>query len=196
MKRTLLLVVAMTVVAGLIATSCASSPNSSGNRIPREMLQARRQTLAMEGDYIVGIGVANLATMSQSRAQAANRATMEIVRQLELLVEYMSLDMSMNSEVDRQAALSLQLDIQRTLARQNVRGATVIDEYESNGDVWIAMRFSRNDAKREIASAVQAASRLAAPLAVADWAEGKMDSALDNAFGKANALPPQFRDND
>ena len=193
MKRTLLLVVAMTVVAGLIATSCASSPSGSGG-IPREMLDARRKVLAIEGDnYIVGIGAAHLATTNQSKAQASNRAALDIVRQLELMVDYMGLDMSMNSEVDRQAALSLQLDIQRTLARQTIRGATVIEEYEdTNGKYWVAVRFSRNDAKREIANAVQAASRLAAPLAVADWAEGKMDRALDNAVGQTNALPPQF----
>jgi hypothetical protein len=195
MKKTKFLFVSVIVVAGLVATSCGSiSAGSAGARgIPDKIRDARKNALAMEGDMIVGIGTAYAGTVSTSRTMAAGRADMDIIRQLQVMVEYMAIDLQAGSEVDHDAALSFQLEIQRTLARQNLTNATIVEEYEdSNGQYWVAARYSRSAAKTQIAAAVEAANRLAPHAAVSDWALDKMDAALDKALGQNNGLPVQF----
>ena len=194
MKRTFFFVVEVTVVAGLVATACASGPSGSVGGIPGSIQQARRNAMAMEGDMVVGIGTAHMRTVNQSRSTASNRAVLDIMRQLELMVDYMAVDLQVGSEVDHQAALAFQREIQRTLARQTVRGATTVEEFEDrNGQYWVAMRISRSAARTEILNASQAAARLAPSAAAAMWALEEMDRALDRAIQQNNSLPPQYR---
>jgi len=195
MKRTKFLFVSVIVVAGLVATSCGSISAGSGRArgIPGPIQEARKNALAMEGDMIVGIGTAYMGTVSQSRSMAANRATTDVMRQLQLVVQYMATDLQAGSEVDHDAALSFQLEIQRILASQTLVNTTsIVEDEDANGQWWVAMRYSRSAAKTQIAAAVEAANRLAPHAAVSDWALDKMDAALDKALGQNNGLPVQF----
>ena len=194
MKRTAFVVVVLALVAGLVATSCASGPaDRPGGGIPGPIQQARRTTMAMEGNMIVGIGTANMATLSQSRTTAANRAAMDLIRQLGLMVDYIAVDLQAGAEVDHSAALAHQREIQLTLARQTIRNATIVDEYEAaNGQYWVIMSLSRAQALNEIADANQSAARLAPGAAAAEWSLEQMSGFLDSAMQRTNNHPVTF----
>jgi len=195
MKKSSFIVILLTALV-LIIASCSSSSTGSSARIPEQIMTARRNAITME-NVIVGIGTANLANISQSRSTASNRALTDIVRQLEIMVDYMALDMQMSAETDPQAAVAFQMEIQRTLARQTIRNAVIIEEYQAdNGQYWIATRLSRSNAILEISTAAQAANRLSPNAQVALWAAGAMDDALENALKRNNENPVTFIDTD
>jgi len=210
MSRTVF-VVALTVAVGLIATSCGTGappqpatrvivvqePAPVATGIPPSIMQVRTDAMQVREDdgpaFAVGIGTANMGTIARSRSTATNRALGEITRQLGVMVEYMAIDFGAGAESDPGVQLEFQLEIQRTLARQTLRGVDVVAEYmAADGLYWVAARISRQEAAREIVSAANAASALVPGANAAMWALGMMDEALGNAFGQNNEHPPVY----
>lgn len=197
MKKALVVVV-LVVAVGFVATSCATGPSAQAaawpgaGGIPERILQARRDALPIEG-AIVGVGSANMGTVARSRSTATNRALGELTRQLGTIVEYMAIDLGVGAESNPGAQIEFQLEIQRTLARQTLRGVEIVEEYmAADGQYWVAARLSRQNAAMEIAAAADAAAALAPGANIAMWALGMMEDALGNALGQNSELPPVF----
>ena len=190
------------MAAALLVSACASAPGvggGGGGGVPAPLAEARRAALAMEGDMIVGIGTANMPTVARSRSQAANRALLDITRQLGAMVEYMSVDFGMGAETDHAASVEFQREVQRTLARERIQGATTIEEYRArDGQYWVAMRFSRAAATSAMSNAVNEAMMVNAAWAALGVRE--MQAALDELMPRAavqnNVRPMEFVDTD
>jgi len=163
MKRTIrFLVVAIFVLAAAVVfstASYASEPDSSGGGIPEPIRQARRSAMD-KGDVIVGIGTARTETISQSRAAAIDWALTNIVQQIDFSVSYYD-----------------PVNETHMLARNTMRGATIIEEYLSpDGQYWMVIMLSRSAARaQEVSAGIE-------------WAIQKMDEAFER-LNQNNVAP-------
>jgi hypothetical protein len=177
MKRIFGLCLAALLVLGLFA--CASTGNS-GKRIsggvPEFVRDAVRNT---PEDALVGIGTANLASISQSRVIAATRARAEISRQLGTVIRDMSRDFQASSEVDPSTALSFQENFTLALSESKLQGSSVVDEdMDDNGNYWCIVMLNKGEAAREINQAA-AQAKLRVPAAASFEAEKRMNEVFD-----------------
>ena len=130
-------------------------------------------------DVLIGIGTANLASLSQSRTLAANRARAEISRQMNTIVEDMIRDYQASSEIDRDAALSFQENITVSLSKSTLTGSAIVDEDgDDNGNWWTVVMLSKTNVANEITQA-QAAAKLSVPAMASFNAEDRMNAAFD-----------------
>jgi len=128
--------------------------------------------------------------MARSTAEARGRA--EITRQLNVVVSNMVIDYMAGSEADQAALLSFQESITQTLAHSLLRGATVRDEINVNGEQVTVVMLSSANVANEIMEANRAAAALAPHMANAQWALERMGRALE----AQNMAPPVLRDHD
>jgi hypothetical protein len=190
MKRIFGLCLAALLVLGLF--SCASTGSSGGNPaapasrsapgrrisggVPEFVRDAVRNA---PEDALVGIGTANLASISQSRVIAATRGRAEISRQMDTVVRDMVRDFQASSELDPASALSFQENFTLTLSQSRLVGSSVVDEdVDGNGNYWCVVMLTKGEAVKEINQAA-AQAKLRVPAAASFDAEWRMNDAFD-----------------
>ena len=174
----------------LVLAGCRSSASATQQVVPGEFPDFVRDAIVnAPEDVLVGIGTANLASLSQSRTISTNRARAEIARQMNSMVDDMIRDYQASSEVDPQAVLSFQENITVTLARADVTGARVVgQDITQDQTVWTVVWLDRASVTRHISQA-QAAARLAVPAMASFDAESRMIE----AFARQISAEPQVR---
>jgi hypothetical protein len=195
MKKIVAVVVALCVL-GLVG--CASEPtgrspaagssaegtqtSNQSNKVPGSFPQFIKDALRnVPDDVLVGIGVAKLASVSQSMTISSTRARADISRQMNTMIQDMVRDYQASSEVDPSAALSFQENITVALSKSTLEGSRVVEQDQSaDGSVWTVVWLGKNDVVREISQA-QAAARLAVPAMASFNAEARMNEAFSNA---------------
>jgi hypothetical protein len=135
-------------------------------------------------DAIVGIGVAKLASLSQSMTISATRARAEISRQMNSVIRDMVTDFTASSEVDPDSALSYQETITVALSQSKLTGSVVIDQdQDADGRVWTIVSMSKASVANEINQAA-AAAKLAVPKMAALDTQSRMDAAFSKIAGE------------
>ncbi|MCL2809371.1 MAG: hypothetical protein FWD24_04810 [Treponema sp.] len=159
-------------------TSTQQRPVSS--RIPQEVRDAIRNA---PEDALVGVGTANLRSLSQSRTVSATRARAELSRQMDTFIQDMVRDYTASSEVDHSATVSFQENITVALSRSRLQGAVIVDEVEDErGNYWTIVMLSRQNALNEVNQAVSAA-KLSVPAMASFNAEDRMAAAFERFQG-------------
>ena len=192
----LIVLLTMFAVIGCKTTNTAAPAGPSGtdqsNRVPGGFPPFVRDALRnVPDDVLVGIGVARLASVSQSMTISATRARADISRQMNTMIQDMVRDYQASSEVEPSAALSFQENITVALSRSTLVGSRVVEQDStSDGSVWTVVWLGKSDVVNEINQA-QAAARLAIPAMASFNAEDRMNE----AFARQSALPFQANDN-
>jgi curli biogenesis system outer membrane secretion channel CsgG len=143
--------------------------------------------LGASEDVLIGIGTYrignDMAKMGTGKTFAETRARADLARQLDTMVKNMVTDYTATSEIDPDAALSLQESITQALSRAELKGArTVKMDVDGNGLLWVVMEFSKSAAAAEVNQASSAA-KLAVPAAAAFDALARMDAAFSKEAG-------------
>ena len=125
-----------------------------GDDVPESIWNAVRD--APEG-ALVGIGVARMENIALARTIAETRARDDISRQLHELTESILADYATAAGTDPAAAIALQEGAAVTVRQSTLRGATIIDEARVDGEHWVVVALSRENAAVEIATAVESA---------------------------------------
>jgi hypothetical protein len=178
MKRAFSVIVVICVI--FLIAACASDKPATAQQggMPTWVQQYRRDA---PEDVIVGIGVAKMATLNQSRTVSETRARGEITRALNSIVKSMVEDYTVSSEVDTSAAVAFQQQIEVSLARANLQGARIMEQNsDQNGQWWTVIYYGKSYAKDTINQA-QAAAKLAVPAMLAFNAENRMDEKFAQA---------------
>ena len=197
MKKIIGLIVGLCLVLAFIGcnsqpatgTPAGRTPQSTADmsgRVPGSFPQFVRDALRnVPDDVLVGIGVANMASISQSMTISATRARADISRQMNTMIRDMIRDYQASSEIDRNAALSFQENITVALSESRLVGARVVEQDQTpDGTVWTVVWLGKSDVINEINQA-QAAARLAVPAMASFNAEARMNE----AFAAQNAEP-------
>jgi len=183
MKRVIGVIVAVCVACAFL--SCGSQPKAKdkatdqSSRVPNGFPQFVKDALKnVPEDVLVGIGVAKLASPSQSMTVSQTRARADISRQLNTMIQDMVRDYQASSEVDTQAALSFQENITVALSKSTLTGSRVVEtDATEDGSVWTVVWLGKSDVAKEINQA-QAAARLAVPAMASFSAEDRMNEAF------------------
>jgi len=178
MKRVLGVIVIIGVI--FLVVGCASDKPATAQQggMPGWVQQYRRDA---PEDVIVGIGVAKMATLNQSRTVSETRARGEITRALNSIVKSMVEDYTVSSEVDPSAAVAFQQQIEVSLAKATLQGARIVDQNsDQNGQWWTVIYYGKSYAKDTINQA-QVAAKLAVPAMLAFKAEDRMDEKFAQA---------------
>jgi len=176
-------IIAITLTVLVLLSSCASTTvesSSSQSDLPNIVRNARRNA---PEDVLIGIGSARLATQSQSKTVAENRARAEISRVMDSIVQERIIDYQASSEVSPNDALAFQAIITESLSRSRFQGAVIVDEDWINGTYYVVMYLNKTDVVREINQA-QASARLAVPAMAAFNAIDQMNEAFDRAYAR------------
>jgi len=201
MKRVIGVIVALCVAFAFL--SCGSQPKTQpqsqpqpqttdqSSRVPSGFPQFVKDALKnVPEDVLVGIGVANLASPSQSMTVSATRARADISRQMNTIIQDMVRDYQASSEVDPKAALSFQENITVALSKSTLVGSKVVEQDQTaDKSVWTVVWLSKADVVNEINQA-QAAARLATPAMASFSAEARMEEAF------ARQAAQEFQAND
>jgi len=178
MKRVLGVIAVIGVICLVVGCASDKPATAAQGGMPSWVQQYRRDA---PEDVIVGIGVAKLATLNQSRTVSETRARGEIVRALNSMVKSMIEDYTASSEVDTSAAVAFQQQIEVSLAKAQLQGARIMEQNsDQNGQWWTVIYFSKSYAGNEINQA-QAAAKLAVPAMLAFNAENRMDEKFAQA---------------
>ena len=178
MKKFTGLIISLFLVLILIGCASDKPATAAQGGMPDWVLKARRDA---PEDVIVGIGTAKLATMNQSMTTSETRARGQIVRAMNSMVRSMVEDYTASSEVEPSAAVAFQQQIETTLAKATLSGATIVDQNsDTSGQWWTIIYFNKAGAGREISQA-QAAAKLAVPAMLAFNAEARMDDQFKKA---------------
>jgi len=177
MKR--MSITALVLLTVMIAVSCKSAPE---NKEPERMVGlpdiVRNARKNAPENVLIGVGMAKLASQSQSKNVAETRARAEISRAMETIVQDMVRDYQASSEVDPKSALSFQENITVALSKTTLNGAVIKDEDYVDGTYYVVVHYSKQDLVREISQA-QAAAKLAVPAMASFNAEQRMNDAFD-----------------
>ena len=178
MKKILVFILVLSVSLVFLA-SCGSSAQrqQSQSGLPDILWNAYRNV--PEG-VLVGVGEASLASQSQSRLFAENRARAAIARAMNSMVQEMIRDYQASSEVDPGSALAFQENMNVTLTNARLQGAVIVDQAYIDGVYYIVMHMSADNVAMEINQA-QAAARLAVPAMASFDAQARMYDAFDRA---------------
>ena len=139
---------------------------------------------------LVGVGTARMATQSFSMTMSANRARVEIARQMVSIAREMIRDYQAGSEGNYEAILLFQEFMTVRLTQVDVSGARVAEmDMADDGTIWAVVYMDRATAAREIIAA-QAQAALAVPAMASFNAEARMNEvfARINAQERQNAL--------
>jgi len=169
---------ALALLTIFIAVSCGSSAKTSEPErmagLPDIVRNARKNA---PEDVLIGVGMAKLASQSQSKNVAETRARAEISRAMETMVQDMVRDYQASSEVDPKSALSFQENITVALSKTTLSGAVIKDEDYVDGTYYVVVHLSKSNLVREITQA-QAAAKLAVPAMASFNAEQRMNEAF------------------
>lgn len=190
-KSALTTVTAAVVLAGaVLLASCAGTPSNGGSGSAKAAERLIKTSRAVPDfvkqavknapeDVLVGIGMARLASTSQSRTVAVTRARADISRQLNTVVRDMVRDYQASSEVDPKSALAFQETMTVALSKSTLSGASVVDEdIDNDGAYWCVVQMNKANAEREVSQGA-AAAKLAVPAAKSFDAEARMNEAFD-----------------
>ena len=194
MKKILVTIVALCLAITLVgcASTKSSTPAGSGattsdrsSRVPGGFPQFVKDALKnVPDDVLVGIGVAKLASTSQSMTISATRGRADISRQMNTMIQDMVRDYQASSEVDPKAVISFQENITVALSKSTLVGSKVVEQDKTeDGSVWTVVWLGKSDVVNEITQA-QAAARLAVPAMASFSAEERMNAAFATAAGR------------
>ena len=182
MKKAIAIIGAILMV--LMLVSCGSGPKGKdqSGRVPGNFPDFVKDALKnVPDDTLVGIGVAKLASLSQSMTVSATRARADISRQMNTMIQDMVRDYQASSEVNPEAALSFQENITVALSKAQLIGSkVVIQDQTADGNVWTVVWLGKSDVVKEINQA-NAAAKLAVPAMASFNAEDRMNQAFANA---------------
>jgi hypothetical protein len=177
MKR--ICIIALALLTLLMSVSCGGTPQTKEPDrmvgLPDVVRNARKNAPA---DTLIGIGMAKLASQSQSKAVAETRARAEISRAMETMVQDMVRDYQASSELEPASALSFQENITVALSKSTLQGAVIQDEDYVDGTYYVVIYLNKTNVVREINQA-QAAAKLAVPAMASFNAEARMNEAFD-----------------
>jgi len=181
MKRVIGVIVVLCVAFAFLgcgSQTVAKTTNQS-SRVPSGFPDFVKDALKnVPEDVLVGIGVANNASPSQSMTISQTRARADISRQLNTMIQDMVRDYQASSEIDRDAALSFQENITVALSKSTLVGSKIIHQDQTaDGSVWTVVWLSKTDVAKEINQA-QAAAKLAVPAMASFSAEDRMNEAF------------------
>jgi hypothetical protein len=200
MKRSIC-IIAVLLTAVMLLAACASSgtktktttttttttvvTTTTGRNVPSRFPDFVKNAIKnAPEDALVGIGMANLASASQSMTISATRARAEISRQMNTMIQDMVRDYQASSEVDRNSAISFQENITVALSKSSLSGSRIVDaDFDDGGNCWTVVQFGKSNIVQEINQA-QAAAKLAVPAMASFNAEERMNAAMDKAFGQ------------
>ena len=197
MRKVAVIIIALCVAFAVIG--CGTQPAATGPgatdqsaRVPGGFPSFVRDALRnVPDDVLVGIGVARLASVSQSMTISATRARADISRQMSTMIQDMVRDYQASSEVDPGAALSFQENITVALSRSTLEGSRVVEQDQTaDGSIWTVVWLDKQRVANEINQA-QSAARLAVPAMASFNAEDRMNA----AFANASAQPFQANEN-
>jgi hypothetical protein len=170
-----------TTTTTTVTTTTTGKSRTVPSRFPDFVKDAIKNT---PEDALVGIGMANLASASQSMTISATRARAEISRQMNTMIQDMIRDYTASSEVDKSAALSFQENITVALSKSTLTGSRIIDaDFDDNGNCWTVVQLGKSNVVQEINQA-QASAKLAVPAMASFNAEDRMNAAFDKAYGQ------------
>ena len=197
MRKVAVIIIALCVAFAVIG--CGTQPAATGpgttdqsGRVPGGFPSFIREALRnVPDDVLVGIGVARLASVSQSMTISTTRARADISRQMSTMIQDMVRDYQASSEIDPGAALSFQENITVALSRSTLEGSRVVEQDQTaDGSIWTVVWLDKQRVANEINQA-QSAARLAVPAMASFNAEDRMNA----AFANASAQPFQANEN-
>lgn len=182
-------VIAMAAVCAMLFASCASTGGGGGGgsaskergiattrRVPDFVKNAIKNA---PEDALIGVGMAKLASTSQSRTIAVTRARADISRQLNSTVRDMVRDYQASSEVEPKEAVAFQETITAAFSKSTLVGTKVIEEdIDADGAYWVVVQMGKTSVAQEI-NQKTAAAKLAVPAAQSFDAEKRMNEAFD-----------------
>jgi len=197
MKRVVVGLVSLCMAFAVMGCASNASANGSGDqqtapattdqsgRVPGSFPAFIKEALRnVPDDVLVGIGVANLANVSQAMTISSTRARADISRQMDTMIQDMVRDYQASSEVDHSAAISFQENITVALSQANLVGARVVEQDRTeDGSVWTVVWLDKASVANEINQA-QAAAKLAVPAMASFSAEDRMNEAFDRQAGQ------------
>jgi len=197
MKRNLLLITVC--LLAVMAMSCASNKTQSNNSSRGSSVDSRPQAVINvmnnpPNDSLIGIGVANMATLNQNRTISATRARAALSRQMDVILRDMVRDYTAGSEVDHSASLAFQENITVQLSQSRLQGSSITGEYEDDrGRYWTIVMLNKTGVVNEI-NQVVAAAKLRIPAMASFNAEERMNAALFDRYFKDNQVGYSDRD--
>ena len=139
----------------ILAAFIAAAP-AALHALPDSIRQAMRNV--PEG-AVVGVGSARMASTSLSQITAEARARAEVTRTLDSVVRNMIIDFQRASEADPSQTLAFTEVVTTILAESRLQGAQVAErEIGPNGEFWVVVVLSRQEAVTEITAASSSAS--------------------------------------
>ena len=195
MRKTILISLLAVVMMISITVSAAAGgkkeppPAPAEREVDSRLPQFVRDALKnAPEDALVGIGTANMRSLSQSMTMARTRARADISRSLNTMMMEMITDYTANSEFDHSAALAFQEEIRVALSKSELRGAVVVEEdIDANNNYWSVVMLSKTTAVNELDQAM-AAAKLAVPAAAALDAQGRMTEMMNQVYEQY--IPP------
>jgi hypothetical protein len=182
MKRNLLISLSLLII---MMASCSSTGGTTTRRIDSKIPKSIQESVKnVPQDTLVGIGTANMASLSQSRTISATRARAELSRQMDTIVQDMIRDYTASSEVDHSASLSFQENITVALSQSRLIGSSIIvEDQDDKGNYWTAVMLNKSGVVSEINQAVSAA-KLRVPAMASFDAENRMNAAFDKYYSR------------
>jgi hypothetical protein len=179
MKRNLFISLILLAFVIIIASCSSSSGRKVSSSIPKSIADTVKK---IPENTLVGIGTANMASLSQSRTVSATRARAELSRQMDSIVRDMVRDYTAGSELDHSAVLSFQENITVALSQSRMLGASIVaEDQDKDGNYWTAVMLDKTGAVLEINQAV-AAAKLRVPQMASFDAEQRMNDAFDKVY--------------
>ena len=172
MKRTFRF--ATVVLTTVVVFNVASYASEFDSSVPEPIQQAM---MFRPIDMFVGIGVARLETIGQSRAAAISEALGEIVFEIDHYTRVMINAYGLGEGKD---ILSSQITetVSNTLSQQVIRGVVITEEYLSpNGEYWVVIMLPKN-AHRTLESSVEVSNMLSSGIDEIIFAIERMEEAF------------------
>jgi hypothetical protein len=184
MKKKLFLLRMLGMVAVLLAlmafVGCATAPTTTSTAphlvggYPKSIQDA---VAAVPDGYFVGVGYTESKTAA-SKSIAATRARAAIAQQLETVIKNMVEDYNASSEAHDDLE-SFQSEITVAVTQANLVGNREIGFFvDENNIVWVAIRYSMEEAKNLIAQSTRDSGRLNESQRQALLAEDRLNKAL------------------
>jgi hypothetical protein len=168
------------VSLSMVFTGCASAPQTTsttpklGGGYPQAIQEAIN---AVPDGYFFGVGSAESKTAA-SKSIAATRARAQVAQELNTVIKNLIEDYNSSSEAHENLE-SFQSEITVAVAQAELVGAREIGYYlDDNGIVWVAIRYSRDEAKQLISQSTKDSGKLSESQKSALSAEDRLDKWL------------------
>ncbi|GHV74820.1 hypothetical protein AGMMS49940_21220 [Spirochaetia bacterium] len=171
------------VLVSMAFVGCASAPRATSTAphlvggYPKTIQDAVNET---PDEYYVGVGSAESKTAA-SKSIAATRARASIAQQLETVIKDLVEDYNSSSEAHSDLE-AFQSEITVAIAQADLVGNREIGYFvDENNIVWVAIRYSREEAKKLISQSTRDSGKLNESQKQALSAEDRLEKWLEKA---------------